>query len=53
MLGNGITLLRRALAPITVTAEAGVLATALFSATAFGLATLSLPFLMGVRGRWA
>ena len=38
---NGITLLRRALAPITVTAEAGVLAIALFSATAFGLATLS------------
>ena len=41
MLGNGITLLRRALAPITVTAKAGVLAIALFSATAFGLATLS------------
>src|SRR3979411_2557238 len=34
-------MLRRALAPITVTAEAGVLAIALFSATAFGLATLS------------
>jgi len=41
VLGNGITLLRRALAPITVTAEAGVLAIALFSATAFGLTTLS------------
>jgi hypothetical protein len=41
VLGNGITLLRRALAPITVTAEAGLLAIALFSATAFGLATLS------------
>ena len=41
MLGNGITLLRRALAPITVTAEAGVLAIALFSATAFGLAISS------------
>ena len=41
MLGNRITLLRRALAPITVTAEAGVLAIALFLATAFGLATLS------------
>ncbi|MGH3524919.1 MAG: hypothetical protein ACRDU4_19345, partial [Mycobacterium sp.] len=41
MLGNGITPLRRALAPITVTAKAGVLAIALFLATAFGLATLS------------
>jgi len=41
VLGNGITLLRRALAPITVTAKAGVLAIGLFSATAFGLATLS------------
>jgi hypothetical protein len=40
VLGNGMTLLRRAPAPITVTAEAGVLAIAL-SATAFGLATLS------------
>jgi len=41
VLGNGITLPRRALAPIIVTAEAGVLAIALFSATAFGLASLS------------
>src|SRR6476660_1273760 len=34
-------MLRRALGPITVTAKAGVLAIALFSATAFGLAILS------------
>jgi hypothetical protein len=41
VLGNGTTLLRRALAPITVTAKAGVLAITLFWATAFGLAALS------------
>jgi hypothetical protein len=39
--GNGITLLRRALTPITISAKAGALAIMLFSATALGLVALS------------